>query len=59
MRVFAAPSWRLEHDPEKWIPVFGKDHASTKPSAALRAATGAATWRLLLVGFFALATVVP
>jgi thiamine pyrophosphate-dependent acetolactate synthase large subunit-like protein len=20
---------RLEHDPEKWIPVFGKDHAQT------------------------------
>jgi hypothetical protein len=20
----------LEHDPEKWIPVFGKDHAKTK-----------------------------
>jgi hypothetical protein len=19
-----------EHDPEKWIPVFGKDHAPTK-----------------------------
>ena len=19
----------LEHDPEKWIPVFGKDHAQT------------------------------
>jgi hypothetical protein len=21
---------RLEHDPEKWKPVFGKDHAPTK-----------------------------
>jgi hypothetical protein len=21
---------RLEHDPEKWKPVFGKDHAQTK-----------------------------
>jgi hypothetical protein len=21
---------RLEHDPEKWEPVFGKDHAQTK-----------------------------
>jgi hypothetical protein len=21
---------RLEHDPEKWMPVFGKDHAQTK-----------------------------
>jgi hypothetical protein len=20
----------LEHDPEKWIPVFGKDHAPTR-----------------------------
>ncbi|HUN47967.1 MAG TPA: hypothetical protein VMU85_15655, partial [Stellaceae bacterium] len=20
----------LEHDPEKWMPVFGKDHAQTK-----------------------------
>src|SRR5215207_4013922 len=22
-----AIAWRPEHDPEKWIPVFGKDHA--------------------------------
>jgi hypothetical protein len=22
----------LEHDPEKWVPVFGKDHAQTKLS---------------------------
>jgi hypothetical protein len=22
--------WTLEHDPEKWIPVFRKDHAQTK-----------------------------
>jgi hypothetical protein len=21
---------QLEHDPEKWIPVFGKDHAPPK-----------------------------
>jgi hypothetical protein len=21
---------KQEHDPEKWIPVFGKDHAQTK-----------------------------
>jgi hypothetical protein len=21
---------QLEHDPEKWVPVFGKDHAPTK-----------------------------
>jgi hypothetical protein len=20
----------LQHDPEKWVPVFGKDHAQTK-----------------------------
>jgi hypothetical protein len=26
-RVTAVVS--LEHDPEKWIPVFGKDHAQT------------------------------
>ena len=31
---------RLEHDPEKWIPVFGKDHAPTK--AMRRASFGAA-----------------
>jgi hypothetical protein len=28
------PIWstnnRLEHDPEKWEPVFGKDHAQSK-----------------------------
>jgi len=23
-------AFRLEHDPEKWEPVFGKDHAPTK-----------------------------
>jgi hypothetical protein len=23
-------NWRLEHDPEKWKPVFGKDHAQTR-----------------------------
>jgi hypothetical protein len=22
--------WRLEHDPEKWVPVFRKDHAQSK-----------------------------
>jgi hypothetical protein len=22
----------LEHDPEKWIPVFGKDHAQLRPT---------------------------
>src|SRR5215510_5914401 len=27
-RSFAARR-KLEHDPEKWIPVFGKDHAPT------------------------------
>jgi hypothetical protein len=21
---------KLEHDPEKWVPVFGKDHAPPK-----------------------------
>jgi hypothetical protein len=24
-----------EHDPEKWRPVFGKDHAQTKSSSAV------------------------
>jgi hypothetical protein len=27
---------RLEHDPEKWTPVFGKDHAQTKRQSAMR-----------------------
>jgi hypothetical protein len=27
--VIAGPFQRLEHDPEKWIPVFGKHHAPT------------------------------
>jgi hypothetical protein len=26
----SARARRLEHDPEKWKPVFGKDHAQTK-----------------------------
>jgi hypothetical protein len=26
----SAPQVKPEHDPEKWIPVFGKDHAPTK-----------------------------
>jgi hypothetical protein len=26
----------LEHDPEKWIPVFGKDHASPKCQSGSR-----------------------
>jgi predicted RNase H-like HicB family nuclease len=25
-----AANWTLEHDPEKWEPVFGKDHAQAK-----------------------------
>jgi hypothetical protein len=33
LRHRQARSWilaiMLEHDPEKWIPVFGKDHAKT------------------------------
>jgi hypothetical protein len=28
--LFCSNSSRLEHDPEKWKPVFGKDHAQTK-----------------------------
>src|ERR1051325_7668159 len=27
------PASMLEHDPEKWVPVFGKDHAQTKSYA--------------------------
>ena len=23
----------LKHDPEKWVPVFGKDHAQQRPKA--------------------------
>jgi hypothetical protein len=26
---------RLEHDPEKWVPVFGKDHAPTKQQSGM------------------------
>jgi hypothetical protein len=26
----------LEHDPEKWDPVFGKDHAQTKSQTMIR-----------------------
>jgi hypothetical protein len=26
----APKQWRLEHDPEKWKPVFRKGHASSK-----------------------------
>jgi hypothetical protein len=25
----------LEHDPEKWVPVFRKDHAQTKRLSAM------------------------
>jgi hypothetical protein len=28
--LLAAARFRLEHDPEKWLPVFRKDHAQTK-----------------------------
>src|SRR5215470_1530660 len=34
---------RLEHDPEKWIPVFGKDHAHTQQSKA--------KWRFTITPF--------
>jgi hypothetical protein len=30
VRKDAAAGGRLEHDPEKWIPVFRKDHAPPK-----------------------------
>src|SRR6516165_3756643 len=44
----ASPNWRdgLEHDPEKWKPVFRKDHAQTNDQPlnafAWRAAAGGA-----------------
>jgi hypothetical protein len=25
----------IEHDPEKWVPVFGKDHAPRKTESAM------------------------
>jgi hypothetical protein len=31
-RLAALPENALEHDPEKWVPVFGKDHAQTTRS---------------------------
>jgi hypothetical protein len=32
----AQPETEARHDPEKWIPVFGKDHAPTKGEGASR-----------------------
>jgi hypothetical protein len=29
LKGVAMPTFILEHDPEKWEPVFGKDHAQT------------------------------
>jgi len=42
--IFRKPDFRFskddhaqaEHDPEKWIPVFRKDHAQTRRPAAIR-----------------------
>jgi hypothetical protein len=32
----AGPAHRvLKHDPEKWIPVFGKDHAQTTSESGM------------------------
>jgi hypothetical protein len=28
--------WLAEHDPEKWAPVFRKDHAQTKKKTMLK-----------------------
>jgi hypothetical protein len=30
-----AKRWSLEHDPEKWTPVFGRDHAPPKDWSAV------------------------
>jgi hypothetical protein len=30
LAIDALQTMTLEHDPEKWKPVFGKDHAQTK-----------------------------
>jgi hypothetical protein len=30
LSILAFPALALEHDPEKWKPVFRKDHAQTK-----------------------------
>src|SRR3954467_10700074 len=30
------PRRSIEHDPEKWKPVFGKDHAQTKSQTLIR-----------------------
>jgi hypothetical protein len=32
---FEEKSSRLEHDPEKWIPVFGKDHAPARRQSGM------------------------
>src|SRR5258708_2336347 len=37
----------LKHDPEKWKPVFGKDHASAKSSLMPRAVAGPEIERLI------------
>src|SRR5262245_5163521 len=30
MPILEVIAWPLEHDPEKWVPVFGQDHAQNK-----------------------------
>jgi hypothetical protein len=36
IRIRRAPdALVLEHDPEKWIPVFGKDHAQRKQESGM------------------------
>src|ERR1700758_5011051 len=34
-RAIQGAGWRLAHDPEKWQPVFGKDHAQVKTSSCV------------------------
>jgi hypothetical protein len=40
--INALAIWRLENDPEKWVPVFGKDHLRRQAKAA---------WRFNLIAF--------
>src|SRR5215472_16773811 len=50
------PAASLEHDPEKWVPVFGKDHAQTKAlaritvTAALRSRLSGAAYAVFEAG---------
>src|SRR5262245_19767336 len=49
-RDSGASQMKHEHDPEKWVPVFGKDHAPTKRAGGhMRRIAGNATWLAALV----------